>query len=141
MDNYSPIQTISELNETNIKEELYVLYLKIKGEISKRCIEINKSKFEENIANFKIKTLINYLKEIIYILLNNKFEINLKNESSKDNKMKDNNTYLSTISQLENEIKKHQSDIRHLIKKQFQYKIQKDAMEIKINTYINGKRI
>ena len=140
MDNYSPIQTISELNETNIKEELYILYLEIKGEISKRCIEINKSKFEENIAIFKIKTLINYLKEIIYILLINKFEINLKNESSKDNKMKDNNTYLSTISQLENEIKKYQSDIRHLIKKQFQYKIQKDAMEIKINTYIEMEK-
>jgi hypothetical protein len=85
-------------------------------------------------------TIINYLKEMIYILLNNKFKINQKNNQLKDDKKKDNNQYLLAISQLENEIKKYQADIRYLIKKLFQYKIQKDAMELKINTYIEMER-
>ena len=102
--------------------------------------DLDESINKENICNFKIMTIINYLKEMIYILLNNKFKINQKNDVLKDDKNKDNNKYLLTISQLENEIKKYQADIRYLMKKLFQYKIQKDAMELKINTYIEMER-
>ena len=139
MTDNNSIEIISELTDTNIKEELYILYLEIKGEISKRCIEINKSTFDENVSNFKIKTLLNYLKEIIYILLNNKFKIN-QNIISKENKNNENNIQNTNISQLENEIKKYQADIRYLIKKQFQYRIQKDAMEIKLNSYMEMEK-
>ena len=135
MENSNSIEVISELTETNIKEELYILYLEIKGEIGKRCIEIDKSQFDANVSNFKIKTLLNYLKEIIYIFLNNKFKINQNNILSKEIKNINNNN-LSYISQLENEIKKYQADIRYLFQQLFQYKIQKDAMEIKLNSYI-----
>ena len=124
MTDNNSIEVISELTETNIKEELYILYLEIKGEISKRCIEIDKSQFDENVMNFTIKTLLNYLKEIIYILLNNKFKINQKNILN-EKKNNENNNNNPNISQLENEIKKYQADIRYLIQKQFQYRIQK----------------
>ena len=138
MENSNSIEVISELTETNIKEELYILYLEIKGEIGKRCIEIDKSQFDTNVSNFKIKTLLNYLKEIIYIFLNNKFKINQNQNNilTKEINKIDNNKYLSYISQLENEIKKYQADIRYLFQQIFQYKIQKDAMEIKLNSYI-----
>ena len=138
MENSNSIEVISELTETNIKEELYILYLEIKGEIGKRCIEIDKSQFDTNVSNFKIKTLLNYLKEIIYIFLNNKFKINQNQNNilTKEINNIDNNKYLSYISQLENEIKKYQADIRYLFQQIFQYKIQKDAMEIKLNSYI-----
>ena len=49
MENSNSIKEISELTETNIKEELYILYLEIKGEIGKRCIEIDKSQFDANV--------------------------------------------------------------------------------------------
>ena len=131
-------ETISNITETNIKEELYILYLEIKGELLKRCIEIDKSQFDENVSNYNIKTLLNYLKEIIYILLNNKFKINEKENLSEEsiNINVDNNMINSKLSQLENETIKYQADIRNLTKKLFQYKIQKDAMELKIKTYI-----
>ena len=131
-------ETISNITETNIKEELYILYLEIKGELLKRCIEIDKSQFDENVSNFNIKTLLNYLKEIIYILLNNKFKINEKENLTEENINIniDNNMLNSKLSQLENETIKYQADIRNLTKKLFQYKIQKDAMELKIKTYI-----
>ena len=124
----------SETNEINIKEELYILFLEIKGELNNRCIEIDKEQFDEKVSNFKTKTLINYLKEIVYTLLNNKFQIKPKEkmEIENNNNLPDINTQ---IYELENEIIKYQADIRNLIQKQFQYKIQKDAMETKLNSY------
>ena len=124
----------SETNEINIKEELYILFLEIKGELNNRCIEIDKEQFDEKVSNFKTKTLINYLKEIVYTLLNNKFQIKPKKkmEIENNNNIPDINTQ---IYELENEIIKYQADIRNLIQKQFQYKIQKDAMETKLNSY------
>ena len=124
----------SETNEINIKEELYILFLEIKGELNNRCIEIDKEQFDEKVSNFKTKTLINYLKEIVYTLLNNKFQIKPKEkmEIKNNNNIPDINTQLY---ELENEIIKYQADIRNLIQKQFQYKIQKDAMETKLNSY------
>ena len=133
IDNCS-LEINSEANEINIKEELYILFLEIKGELSNRCIEIDKTQFDEKVTNFKITTLINYLKEIVYTLLNNKFQIKPKEFTEKinNNKISDINTQ---IYELENEIIKYQADIRCLIQKQFQYKIQKDAMETKLNSY------
>ena len=124
----------SETNEINIKEELYILFLEIKGELNNKCIEIDKEQFDEKVSNFKTKTLINYLKEIVYTLLNNKFQIKPKEkmEIENNNNIPDINTQ---IKELENEIIKYQADIRNLIQKQFQYKIQKDAMETKLNSY------
>ena len=134
MINNDSMEITSEISEINIKEELYILFLEIKGEINNRCIEIDKSQFDEKVENFKTKTLINYLKEIVYTLLNNKFQIIPKENKQNENynNITNNNTQ---ISELENEIIKYQADIRNLIQKQFQDKIQKDAMETKINSY------
>ena len=126
------LEVTSEISEIGIKEELYILFLEIKGELNNRCIEIDKSQFDEKVSNFKAKTLINYLKEIVYILLNNKFQIH----SNENNLSKNADTIANNdILELNNEIMKYQADIRNLIQKQFQYKIQKDAMETKINSY------
>ena len=134
MSNNCSMEINSETNEINIKEELYILFLEIKGELNNRCIEIDKEQFDEKVSNFKTKTLINYLKEIVYTLLNNKFQIKPKEkmEIENNNNIPDINTQ---INELENEIIKYQADIRNLIQKQFQYKIQKDAMETKLNSY------
>ena len=134
MINNDSMEITSEISEINIKEELYILFLVFKGEINNRCIEIDKSQFDEKVENFKTKTLINYLKEIVYTLLNNKFQIIPKENKQNENynNITNNNTQ---ISELENEIIKYQADIRNLIQKQFQDKIQKDAMETKINSY------
>ena len=126
------LEVTSEISEIDIKEELYILFLEIKGELNNRCIEIDKSQFDEKVSNFKAKTLINYLKEIVYILLNNKFQIH----SNENNLSKNADTITNNdILELNNEIMKYQADIRNLMQKQFQYKIQKDAMETKINSY------
>jgi len=133
MSQNNSLEITSEISEINIKEELYILFLEIKGELNNRCIEIDKSHFDEKVSNFKTKTLINYLKEIVYILLNNKF----KKFSNENNKKQNTNNIIpnNDLNELQNEIMKYQADIRSLIQKQFQYKIQKDAMETKLNSY------
>ena len=133
MSQNNSMEITSEISEINIKEELYILFLEIKGELNNRCIEIDKSQFDEKVSNFKTKTLINYLKEIVYILLNNKFQNNSNENNKKENSI--NIVSNNNIIELQNEIMKYQADIRNLIQKQFQYKIQKDAMETKLNSY------
>ena len=134
MSENNSLEITSEINEINIKEELYILFLEIKGELNNRCIEIDKSQFDEKVSNFKTKTLINYLKEIVYTLLNNKFKMNIE-EKNNIEKNTYNDINYNCIKELQNEIMKYQADIRNLIQKQFQYKIQNDAMEVKLNSY------
>lgn len=129
-----------EINEIDIKEELYLLYLEIKGELKKKCIEIDKNKFDDNITHYKTKTLLNYLKEMVYIILNDKFQ-NKKIQTSSKSKANENDEINNkNIKELETQIKKYQADIRALVQKLFQYKIQKDAMETKINSYIEMEK-
>ena len=118
--------------EIEIKEELYLLFLEIKEELTKKNIEINKEQLEEVINTIKIKTLINYIKEMVYILIQTKFAKNIE-----VNKIKDNNSNKnSELFQLENHIRKLEYDIKYLLQKEFQNKIKRDALEMKLNSYI-----
>jgi len=98
------------INKENIKDSLYNLYLLIKREIPDRN--------EINISKAKIKDLISVLKSSIQILL---IIIN-------------NNTHNQL--QLENHIIKLESDIRYYIQREFQSKIRKDALEMKLRAYM-----
>ena len=57
-------------NETDVKEQLYILYLEIKGEITKKNIEIDQDQFNDYVKTVKFSTLIHYIKELIYMLIN-----------------------------------------------------------------------
>ena len=124
--------------EIEVKEQLYMLFLEIKEELTKKNIEIDKEQLEEAITTTKIDTIINYIKEMVYILINTKFPN--KNEETKNNKNNDNNLQKvnkdSEISQLESHIRKLEYDIRYLLQKEFQNKIKRDALEMKINSYM-----
>ena len=99
------------INKENIKDSLYNLYLLIKREIP--------DKNEINISNAKISDLISVLKSSIQILLSS---IN----NNIDNQL-----------QLENHIIKLESDIRYYIQREFQSKIRKDALEMKLKAYMD----
>ena len=99
------------INKQNIKDSLYNLYLLIKREIP--------DKNEINISKVKINDLISVLKSSIQLLL---IIIN-------------NNTYNQL--QLENHIIKLESDIRYYIQREFQSKIRKDALEMKLKAYMD----
>ena len=68
---------------------------------------------------------------MIYILINTKFPNN-----TDENKVKSINNKDSELSQLESQIRKLEYDIKYLLQKEFQNKIKRDALEMKLNSYI-----
>ena len=125
----SQSQTLNE-GDLEIKEELYMLYLELKEELTSKNISLSKDQISEAANNTNINTIIHYIREMVYILINNKFP---KNETipkrTKDEKDKE-------ITQLENQIRKLEYDIKFLIQKEFQNKIKRDTLEMKVNSYI-----
>ena len=105
-------QTNDFIYEDKIKNNLYNLYLLINQKFS--------NKEEINIIDSTIDDLILILKESIQSLLN----------------IINNNKNIKTFLQLENQIIKLESDIRYYMKREFQSKIQKDALEMKIRAYM-----
>lgn len=103
-----------QINETNLKRELYELYIDIKSYL----ISLN-----ENITNdSEIETssepllIIKTIHDYINIIKNNK-KVNL-------------------ISQLENIIIKLEKDLKYHIKNEFMLKIQKDSADSKIRSFM-----
>ena len=66
---------MSEENSQNFsnldfREQLYVFYLEIKGELTKKNIEIEKSKLQEIANSTNPSTILNYIRELFYMLIN-----------------------------------------------------------------------
>ena len=119
------------IHDLEIKEQLYLLFLEMKEELTKKNIEIDKDQLDELAETTKIDTIINYIREMIYILINTKFSSEKDEPKSGGNLNKD-----TELSQMENHIRKLEYDIRYLLQKEFQNKIKRDALEMKINAYM-----
>ena len=118
-----------DITEDDIKNQLYELYLYIKESISDLELErLNNDNNEKIQSSTEIPILIRHIKNLINILnQNNKNNINKYEKKEINNEM---------YKQLENYIIKLESQIRYLMKNQFQNKIQKDSLEMKIRAYI-----
>jgi hypothetical protein len=103
----------------------------MKEELTKKNIEIDKDQLDELAETTKIDTIINYIREMVYILINTKFPSLKDKPKSTSNLNKD-----TELSQMENHIRKLEYDIRYLLQKEFQNKIKRDALEMKINAYM-----
>ena len=119
------------IHDLEIKEQLYLLFLEMKEELTKKNIEIDKDQLDELAETTKINTIINYIREMVYILINTKFPSSKDKPKSTSNLNKD-----TELSQMENHIRKLEYDIRYLLQKEFQNKIKRDALEMKINAYM-----
>ena len=115
--------------QLELKEQLYILYLEIKGELTKKNIEIDKSQLEEILISTKSTTILNYIKELVYILLNTKFPKKEENFPKIQNKDEE-------LAQLESYIKKLEYDIKFYLQREFQNKITRDSLEMKLNAYM-----
>ena len=127
------------------KELLYNLFYEIKSEIINSKIEIEEEEYQENINSTTIPQLVNYIHDSIQILLKKKIE-----DTKEEQKEIDKKHYLSSNSNLVNKDEKkemnfaeYESIIRNLESKQriltknyFQQKLQIDAMENKIEEYM-----
>ena len=121
------------------KELLYELFYEIKSEILGTKIEINEDEYQENVKTSTIPILIRYIHDSIQILIQKKTEsiseskLEDKNNFASINDDKNNNKYIYNESYL----KKLEAKERYLIKLSFQNKLQKDAIENKLNDYMD----
>ena len=132
-------------SEYKWKELLYNLFYEIKSEILGKKIEIEEDEYQENIHSITIPKLIEYIHESIQILISNKIEMS-KNEQ----KIEDEKYYTKKGSpgftplcleqgekiKYENIIKKLEEKERILYKRNFHHILQKEAMENKIEEYM-----
>ena len=121
-DNYSQL---------DIKEQLYIFYLELKGELTKKNIELDKEQLEDILTSTKASTILNYIRELVYMLMRQKFpnsedKITINKKINKD----------AELAQLENHIKKLEYDIRYYLQMEFQHKIKRDTLEMKLNAYM-----
>ena len=116
----------------DFKEQLYVFYLEIKGELTKKNIEIEKSKLQEIANSTNPSTILNYIRELFYMIIN----IKLPPEIEKQEIYNKTNNKSNDLNQLENHIRKLEYDIRILLQREFQNKIKRDTLEMKLNAYM-----
>jgi chromosome segregation ATPase len=120
-------------SELEFKEQLYVFYLEIKGELTKKNIEIEKDQLQEIVNSTNPSIILNYIRELFYMLINIKFPQEEEIEESNTKKISNKSP---EYSQLENHIKKLEYDIRLFLQKEFQNKIKRDTLEMKLNAYM-----
>ena len=59
--------------DLDIKEDLYMLYLELKEELTSKNIELSKDQIAEAVNTININTIVEYIREMVYILINTKF--------------------------------------------------------------------
>ena len=143
LDNSNEYKKKFKKKEHKWKELLYNLFYEIKSEIINSKIEIEEDEYQENINSTTIPQLVNYIHDSIQILLKKKIEDTKEGQKELDKKfylesniIKDIKISEDTISKYENIIKNLESKQRYLTKINFQQKLQIDAMENKIEEYM-----
>jgi len=118
------------------KEMLYSLFYEITSEIKGTKIEIDEDEFQENINTITFENLLNYVHEQIKILIRKKIEEGKKLEREENEKIKNIKINENEFIQYENSLRLLENKERRLKKFLFQNKLQKEAMEKKINEYM-----
>ena len=146
--NSSKYKSKYQKKEHKWKELLYNLFYEIKSEILNTKLEIEEDEYQENINTTTIPQLVNYIHDSIQILLKKKIE-----DSKEEQKEIDKKYYLdrnlkspenqnkinieeTNFVEYESIIKNLESKQRILTKNVFQQKLQIDAMENKIEEYM-----
>ena len=120
-----------------IKEELFSLYKGIKEDIPNDKLPINKKNIQ-NISTLDSITLITYIKESIPLLINQKIsEAKTQNNNNEFSiELEENSNLKKEYYQLENQLKKAESDTRYYLKSYLKCEIQKKVLEMKLNAYM-----
>ena len=146
--NSSKSKSKYQKKEHKWKELLYNLFYEIKSEILNTKLEIEEDEYQENINSTTIPQLVNYIHDSIQILLKKKIEDSKEEQKEIDKKYyleknlksgeNQNKINIEDTNFLEYEsiIKNLESKQRILTKNVFQQKLQIDAMENKIEEYM-----
>ena len=127
-----------------IKDELFSLYKNILNDIPNEKSPTARSKNKANISTLDSITLITYIKETIPVLINHKISeaisINSNNNEFSiefEENIGKKSCLQKEYAQLENQLRKLEYDNKYYLKNYLQNKIQKDALEMKLNAYMS----
>ena len=120
-----------------IKEELFSLFKGIQDDIPNDKLPKNKKNIQ-NISTLDSITLITYIKESLPILINHKISEAKTQNNNNDISMEleENSNLRKEYIQLENQLKKLESDNRHYLKIYLKSEIQKKVLDMKLNAYM-----
>ena len=124
MTNSYPLENTPEI--IYVKEQLYKLFFELESEVKGEKKELDEQEYEETILNSKIESLIHYIKETTNLLI--------KKKTQKHQNLVQRN--LNKAEVYENKLQKYENDIRGYVKSLFQYKIQCEALEMKLEAYM-----
>ena len=113
------------------KELLYTLFYELTSEIKGCKIEIDEDEYQENIRTINFPQLVNYVRDSIQILLKKKSDI-IKEKEDKLSNLKL-TVRKGDLSQYESLLRKFEENERRLLKRQFQHRLQREAMENKLS--------
>ena len=113
------------------KEMLYTLFYELTSEIKGCKIEIDEDEYQENIRTINFTQLINYVRDSIQILLKKKADI-IKEKDERLSRAKI-QIRQGDLVQYENLLQKFEQNERRLLKRQFQHRLQREAMENKLS--------
>jgi len=120
-----------------IKEELFSLFKGIQDDIPNDKLPKNKKNIQ-NISTLDSITLITYIKESIPLLINQKIsEAKTQNNNNDISiELEENSNLRKEYNQLENQLKKLESDNRHYLKIYLKSEIQNKVLDMKLNAYM-----
>ena len=120
-----------------IKEELFLLYKEIKDDIPNDKFPLHKKNIQ-NLNTLDSITLITYIKESIPLLINQKISeaITQNNNNDLSIELEGNNNLKKMYHQLDNQLKKAESDTRYYLQKYLKCEIQKKVLDMKLNAYV-----
>ena len=120
-----------------IKEELFSLFKGIKDDIPNDKLPLNKKNIQ-SISTLDSITLITYIKESLPLLINQKISeaITQNNNNDLSIELEENSNLKKEYNQLENQLKKLESDNRYYLQLYLKSEIQKKVLDMKLNAYI-----
>ena len=124
-------------DNNKIKEELFSLFKGIQDDIPNNKLPLNKKNIQ-NISTLDSITLITYIKESLPLLINHKIsEVKTQNNNNDfSSEFEENNNLKKDYHQLENQLRKAESDIKFYLKTYLKCEIQKKVLDMKLNAYM-----
>lgn len=123
----NPKETSQYLSTFETKEDLYSLFYELLSEVKGQKIELDEEEYEENVRSTPINQITKYIRETIRMLLK-KF--------TKEQQSTPIEVTKSDISQYESLLRAREENERKFIKTIFQYKLHREALESRIEDYM-----
>ena len=123
------------------KELLYNLFYELSSEIKGCKIEIDEEQYQESIKNIQFKQIVKYIRESIQILLKKKNQVivdlttHLNRKDDNNNNITNDELYIPL--HIEMILKQHEAKERMYLKQILQYRLQREALETKIEEFMD----